>query len=43
MILRDKYSMVVCTDDFDYKWCSKKGVWCPKDEFHWMCGECYRR
>lgn len=43
MILRNVYTMILNIDDADYKWCRKKGCWCPKDEFNWMCGSCCRR
>lgn len=42
MILKSKYTMIVCADDFDYKWCSKKGVFCHKDDFGFECGGCRR-
>ena len=41
-MLMDKYSLIVCADDFDYKWCSKKGRFCHKDDFGFECGSCRR-
>lgn len=40
-MLKDVYSMLVTGSG--YKWCEKKGVMCPRDEYGWFCDQCYRR
>lgn len=42
MILKSKYAMFVSVDDADWRWCKKKGTYCPKDEFNWFCDDCPR-
>lgn len=42
-MINDRYSMIVSIDDFDYKWCRKKGCWCDKDTFGFECNTCNRR
>lgn len=43
MILKNMYTTIFNMDDADWKWCRKKNIWCPKDEYNWMCNECSRR
>lgn len=43
MISRNVYTMILNIDDADWKWCRKRGTWCPKDEYGWMCGDCGRK
>lgn len=37
-----KYRVLMYTDDANYKWCKKRGIFCPKDEYGWFCDECCR-
>lgn len=37
-----KYRVFTYIDDADYKWCKKRGVWCHKSDYGWMCNECNR-
>lgn len=41
-MLMNKYSLIVCADDFDYKWCRKRGTWCHKDDYNFDCANCVR-
>ena len=41
-MLRDIYSMIINCDSADYKWCSRKGRYCHKDDYGFECSNCRR-